>query len=38
MIAEDDLVIVYGRYAGGGRTTLLAADIFRFEGDVIVEH
>jgi predicted SnoaL-like aldol condensation-catalyzing enzyme len=38
MIAEDDLMIAYGRYAGGGRNTLVAADIFRFEGDSIVEH
>jgi predicted SnoaL-like aldol condensation-catalyzing enzyme len=38
MIAEGDLVIAYGRYAGGGKKTLIAADIFRFEADVIVEH
>jgi predicted SnoaL-like aldol condensation-catalyzing enzyme len=38
MIAEGDLVIAYCCYAGGGKKTLIAADIFRFEGYVIVEH
>lgn len=37
-IAEGDLVMVHGRYSGGGGKTLVAADIFRFEGDRIVEH
>jgi len=37
MIAEGDLVMAHGRYSGGGKT-LIAADIFRFEGDRIVEH
>ncbi len=37
MIAEGELVMAYGRYSGGGKT-LIAADIFRFEGDLIVEH
>ena len=38
MIAEDNLVFAHGRYSGGGKKTLIAADIFRFEGDLIVEH
>ena len=38
IIAEGDLVMAHGRYSGGGGKTLVAADIFRFEGDVIVEH
>ena len=38
IIAEGDLVMSHGRYSGGGGKTLIAADIFRFEGDLIVEH
>src|SRR5947207_14051927 len=38
IIAEGDLVMAHGRYSGGGGRTLIAADIFRFEGDLIVEH
>jgi predicted SnoaL-like aldol condensation-catalyzing enzyme len=38
IIAEGDLVMAHGRYSGGGGKTLIAADIFRFEGDLIVEH
>jgi len=38
MIAEDNLVFAHGRYSGGGKKTLIAADVFRFEGDLIVEH
>lgn len=38
IIGEGDLVMVHGRYSGGGGKTLIAADIFRFEGDLIVEH
>jgi predicted SnoaL-like aldol condensation-catalyzing enzyme len=38
LIAEGDLVMAHGRYSGGGGKTLIAADIFRFEGDLIVEH
>lgn len=37
IIAEGDLVMAHGRYSGGGKT-LIAADIFRLEGDLIVEH
>ncbi len=33
---EGDLVMAHGRYSGGGKT-LVAVDIFRFEGDFIVE-
>ena len=38
IIAEGDLVMAHGRYSGGGGKTLIAAGIFRFEGDLIVEH
>jgi len=38
ILAEGDLVMAHGRYSGGGGKTLIAADIFRFEGDLIVEH
>ncbi len=38
IIAEGDLVMAHGRYSGGEGKTLIAADIFRFEGDLIVEH
>jgi len=38
IIAEGDLIMAHGRYSGGGGKTLIAADIFRFEGDLIVEH
>lgn len=37
IIAEGDLVMAHGRYSGGGET-LVAVDIFRFEGDFIIEH
>jgi predicted SnoaL-like aldol condensation-catalyzing enzyme len=37
ILAEGDFVMAHGRYSGGGKT-LIAADIFRFEGDLIVEH
>jgi len=37
IILEGDLVVAYGRYSGGGKTCI-ATDIFRFEGDFIVEH
>ena len=37
IVAEGDLVMVHGRYSGGGKP-LIAADIFRFEGDLVVEH
>lgn len=38
IVAEGDLVMVHGRYSGGGEKALVAADIFRFEGDQVVEH
>jgi len=39
VFADGDFVIVHGRYSGGSeRKTLVAADIFRFENDVVVEH
>ena len=38
MFAEGDFVIVHGRYVGGGIKALVAADIFRFEHDKVVEH
>jgi predicted SnoaL-like aldol condensation-catalyzing enzyme len=37
-IAEGDLVMIHGRYAGGPTKTLVAVDIFRFENDCVVEH
>jgi predicted SnoaL-like aldol condensation-catalyzing enzyme len=38
IVAEGDLVMVHGRYSGGDRKTFVAVDIFRFEGDRVVEH
>ena len=38
IVAEGDFVVLHGRYVGGGGKTLIAADIFRFERDVVVEH
>lgn len=38
IVAEGDLVMVHGRYSGGGRKTFIAVDIFRFEDDQVVEH
>ncbi|WP_318219099.1 nuclear transport factor 2 family protein [Streptomyces sp. SCL15-6] len=38
IIAEGDLVMIHGRYSGGTETPLLAVDIFRFEGGLVVEH
>jgi predicted SnoaL-like aldol condensation-catalyzing enzyme len=38
IVAEGDLVMVHGRYSGGGKETLIAVDIFRFEDDRVVEH
>jgi len=37
IVAEGDLVMVHGRYSGSG-PSLIAADIFRFDGEVVVEH
>lgn len=38
VFADGEYVIVHGRYVGGGDKTLVAADIFRFENDKVVEH
>jgi len=38
VFADGDFVIVHGRYSGGGNKTLVAADLFRFENDKVVEH
>lgn len=38
VFAEGDFVIVHGRYFGGGNKTLVAADIFRFENNKVIEH
>ena len=38
VFADGDYVIVHGRYVGGGRKTLVAADIFRFENEKVIEH
>jgi len=38
IVAEGDLVMVHGRYSGGARKAFIAVDIFRFEGDRVVEH
>jgi predicted SnoaL-like aldol condensation-catalyzing enzyme len=38
VVAEGDLVMVHGRYSGGGRKTFIAVDIFRFEDGRVVEH
>jgi len=38
IIAEGDLVMVHGRYAGAAETPLLGIDIFRFEDGLVVEH
>jgi predicted SnoaL-like aldol condensation-catalyzing enzyme len=39
VLAEGNIVMIYGRYIGGGGTakTLVGADIFRFENDMVVE-
>ena len=37
-LANADLVMVHGRYAGGDMKTLVAMDMLRFEGDRVVEH
>jgi predicted SnoaL-like aldol condensation-catalyzing enzyme len=38
VFADADFVIVHGRYIGGGKKTLVAVDLFRFEDDKVVEH
>jgi predicted SnoaL-like aldol condensation-catalyzing enzyme len=37
-LAQGDIVMLHGRYSGGDRKTFIALDIFRFEGDRVVEH
>jgi predicted SnoaL-like aldol condensation-catalyzing enzyme len=37
-LAQGDIVMLHGRYSGGDRKTFVALDIFRFEGDRVVEH
>src|ERR1700684_3258363 len=37
-LAQGDLVMIHGRYTGGPTKSLIAVDIFRFEGDRVVEH
>jgi predicted SnoaL-like aldol condensation-catalyzing enzyme len=38
VLAEGNIVMIYGRYIGGTKKTLIGADIFRFENDIVVEH
>ena len=38
VIAENDIVMVHGRYTGWGPKPLLAVDIFRVKGGKLVEH
>jgi len=38
VLAEGNIVMIYGRYIGGEKKTLAGADIFRFENDMVVEH
>lgn len=38
MIAEEDKVMVHGRYQGWGPVPLIAVDIFRIESGMLVEH
>ncbi|MDA4136798.1 MAG: nuclear transport factor 2 family protein [Thaumarchaeota archaeon] len=38
VLAEGNIVMIYGRYVGGAKKTLVGADIFRFEKDLVVEH
>src|ERR1700683_4614131 len=38
VLAEGNIVMIYGRYIGGTAKTLVGADIFRFENDIVVEH
>jgi hypothetical protein len=37
-LADGDLVMIHGHYAGGTTKSFIAMDIFRFEGDRVVEH
>jgi len=38
VFADGEYVIVHGRYFGGDGKNLVAADIFRFENDKVIEH
>lgn len=38
VVAENDLVMVHGRYVGWGPKPMIAVDIFRVAGERIVEH
>ena len=38
VVAEDDLVMVHGRYVGWGPKPLVAVDIFRVKDGKVVEH
>jgi predicted SnoaL-like aldol condensation-catalyzing enzyme len=37
-VAEDDLVMVHGRYVGWGPKPMIAVDIFRVANGKVVEH
>lgn len=37
-VADDDLVMVHGRYTGWGPKPMVAVDIFRVENGKVVEH
>jgi predicted SnoaL-like aldol condensation-catalyzing enzyme len=37
-MSQGDIVMSYGRYSGGDTKPLVAMDIFRFDGDKVVEH
>ena len=37
-VADGDRVMVHGRYTGWGPKPMVAVDIFRVEGDKVVEH
>ena len=37
-VAEDDLVMVHGRYTGWGPKPMVAVDIFRLKDGKVVEH
>lgn len=38
VVAEDDLVMVHGRYVGWGPKLLIAVDIFKVKDGKVVEH
>ena len=38
VVAEDDLVMVHGRYVGWGPKPLVAVDIFKVNNGKVVEH